>query len=131
MKILKLNGHYVHQGKIGPLEGMIEFDENKEFKGVIIDKISVSPEQMIKGKYFHEDGVDKLRFFKFHPNQNYANIFYEVKKKESGKMSGKYTGEWRALAEHVDSTEDFDNILQKTDINLYIMKNNAEINLSE
>jgi len=128
---LKLKGHYKHQGNIGPLEGIIEVNELNEFQGTINDKISISPEQSIKGKYIQENNISKLLIFKFHPKDNYANLFYEVEKQNDGKIIGEYHGKWKALGNKINQEGKFDEILRKTNTNNYIMSDLAEINLSE
>ncbi|MEK6817301.1 MAG: hypothetical protein AABX80_00720 [Nanoarchaeota archaeon] len=129
MRVLKLNGHYEHRGKIGPLEGIINLNENGTFDGMILDRISVSPEQRINGIYLKDE--EKLKFLKYHPNQNFASLFYEVKKKNQGDIIGNYKGEWKALSESINRNQDFNEIINQINIEDYIMKNNAEINISE
>ena len=131
MKVLKLNGHYEHQGKIGPLEGIINLNENGTFDGMIFDKISVSPKQKINGRYLKDKDEEKLKFFKYHPNKDFASLFYEVKKKNQKSIIGNYKGEWRALNEPINQNQNFDEIINQTNIEDYIMKNITEINISK
>lgn len=131
MKILKLKGHYEHQGKIGPLEGIINLNEDGTFDGMILDKISVSPEQRINGIYIKNGEEEKLKFFKYHPNKNFASLFYEVKKQNQENIIGDYNGEWKALSEPINQNQNFNEIINQTNIENYIMKNSTEISISK
>jgi hypothetical protein len=132
--MLDLFGFYKYYGQMNRLNGNIDILQNGAFIGDIYDYNSRSPQQKIRGHIVREGDIAKLIFLKFPPNQNLANLLYQLESPITNmqpfSFRRDFKGSWQALPYKIEYNKDYKLFIAKIDTSVIGIGDEAGITIS-